>query len=142
MAVTIIRLVYTPSQTFSPDFAWTDMEMVIILVVESNLTIMNAAYPSVRSFLNKVSTGFLVAETAKDTSKSGSKGKSYALHSFGGSRSAGRRAPDPALVVDDKVFMHHSTAVKGDMKSDRSFGSEVIMVRRSVEIDERSLADS
>ena len=122
--------------------------MVIILLVESNLTIINAAYPSVRSFLTKVSTGLLVAEFAKD-SKSGSKGASYALQSIGGgmrSRSipGGARDKDPGLSLADKSYTHHSTAVKGDMKSDRSFGSEVIMVRRSVEIvpDERSLAES
>lgn len=120
--------------------------MVIILLVESNLTIINAAYPSVRSFLTKVSTGLLVAEFAKD-SKSGSKGASYALQSIGGgnrSRSVGARDRDPTLSLADKAYTHHSTAVKGDMKSDRSFGSEVIMVRRSVEIipDERSLAES
>jgi hypothetical protein len=45
IAVTAIRLVYTPERTFGPDFTWDDTNMVIILLVESNLTIVNAAYP-------------------------------------------------------------------------------------------------
>ena len=116
--------------------------MIIISVIESNLSIINAAYPSVRTFLNKVSTGFLVAETATE-SKSASKGNSYALHSIrGGLRNGAVRARDNMLGASVGEYHGHITAVKGDGKSDRSFGSEVIMVRRSLEIEDRSLADA
>ena len=147
-----IRIALTPSRVFNNDFTWNDTVMIMIALIECNLTIINAAYPSVRSFLNKVSTGFLVAETAKDT-ESGVKGSgygkgnsnSYGLKSLGGngSRSIGARVKEPiSSLRGDKSFQHHSTAVKGDMKSDRSFGSEVIMVRRSIEIDAGSTAET
>jgi hypothetical protein len=122
--------------------------MVIISVVESNLAIISAAYPSVRSFLNKVSTGLLVAETAHDSksrSKSGSKLASYSLQTIG---SAGKRNSrnQPTSTLDhqeldlgDKTLGQNSATVRGDTKSDRSFGIQAIMVRRSVDIDEASV---
>jgi hypothetical protein len=88
-----------------------------------------------------VSTGFLVAETAKD-SKSGSNiGGSYALRSIGGRKTQRiDKSRDTALSLGGGDKSLHTTAVKGDSHSDHgSFGSEVIMVRRSVEIDTASV---
>ena len=113
--------------------------MVIVSLIESNLAVINAAYPSVRSFLNKVSTGFLVAETGKD-SKSGSNGHGYGLPTI--SRSLGARVKEPAMNLGDLTDGHQTTTVRGDMRSDRSFGSEAIMVRRSIDIDEISMPES
>jgi hypothetical protein len=114
--------------------------MVIISIIESNLSIINAAYPSVRSFLSKVSTGFLVAETAKG-SKSGSKGNSYALQSMGGGlRSGAAQAMDN--ILGSRASGYHTSVAKGDAKSDKSFGSEVIMVRRSLEIRDAPVEDA
>ncbi|KAK5170951.1 uncharacterized protein LTR77_004095 [Saxophila tyrrhenica] len=149
VAVTIVRLTHIPSSAFAANFTWNDTNMVIISLVESNLAIINAAYPSIRSFLNQVSTGFLIAETAKD-SRSASVGQSYGLRSIVGGRDRSKRksasrAKSPAipgLAHIDGSIIHHSTAVKGDHQSSRSFGSEVIMVRHSVEIDAASIGDS
>ena len=145
--MTIIRLVNTPERTLGGDFTWTDTDMVTISLVESNLTIVNAAYPSIRAFLNKVSTGFIAAETgsgSKSKSRSKGYGKGYALHSIGGGSRGGLAAKgkDPGLNFGDRMSAHQSTAVKGDMKSDRSFGSEVIMVRRSIDVDDTSFLES
>ena len=140
--ITAIRLHFTPNRSLTEDFTWDDTNMIIISLVESNLTITNAAYPSVRAFLNKVSTGFIIAETATG-SKSGSKSQNYALRSIGGgSKGLAARVKDPGLSLGDNRSANQSTVVKGDMKSDRSFGSEVIMVRRSIDIDEASTDDS
>lgn len=142
VGVTITRLAFTPHDTFSDTFTWDDTNMVIISLIESNLTIINAAYPSVRQFLGKVSTGFLVAETAADSRSNSkfSKGNSFALHSIGGGPRGGLRVRDAAGInLERNAFANRSTAGRGDARSDKSFGSEAIMVRRSVEIDERSL---
>lgn len=116
---------------------------MIIYLIESNLALVSAAYPSVRSFLNKVSTGFLAADTTKH-SQSGSKSGSYGLQTIGsaGKRNFGSRIRDTGMILGDEMVGKHTATVKGDTKSDRSFGSEVIMVRRSVEIDEISSPDS
>lgn len=139
--MTIIRLLYTPEQTFGLNFTWEDTNMTIILLIEANLAIINAAYPSVRSFLNKVSTGFIVAETAKD-SVVRSNDNSYALRSIGGGRMASRTKDHSLSLGGHKSTLHHSTVAKGDARSDKSFGSEVIMVRRSVDIEEASMTDN
>lgn len=126
-----VRLMHTPAQTFAPDFTWEDTNIVIISLIESNLAIISAAYPSVRSFLNKVRIGFLVPETVKD-SKSGSKGGgSWGLQTTGKSenRKFGSRVGDSVMTLGDTTIGHHAVTVRGDTKSDKSFGSEVIMVR-------------
>lgn len=111
--------------------------MIIMLIIESNLAIIGAALPSVRSVLSKVSTGFLAAETARDVSASGSNGASYGLNSI---VKQGSRAKEEML--SSKASCHaekHATVVKGDAKSDKSFGSQAIMIRRSVEIESTAI---
>ena len=107
--------------------------MIIMLVIESNLAIISAALPSVRSVLSKVSTGFLAAETARDVSASGSNGASYGLDSIAkkGSRTKQEMLSSQASCHAEK----HAAMVRGDAKSDKSFGSQAIMIRRSVEIE-------
>jgi len=48
---------------------------------------------------------------------------------------------DPGMSLGGPTG-HHVETVVGDGKSDKSFGSQVIMVRRSVEIDEISMPSS
>ena len=111
------------------------MNMIVISMVESNLTIISAAYPSVRSFLNKVSTGFLVADAAKDSSRSDSHGVTYAMGpvSVGVGRNKSQ-SKQPMVNFKSWTEGKHTTTVRGDTESDKSFGSRAIMVRTSIEI--------
>lgn len=134
--VTAIRLAYTPAQSLDSNFTWKNTNMILMLLIESNLAIISAALPSVRSVLSKVSTGFLAAETAKDVSASGSHGASYGLNSM---VKPGSRVKEEML--SSKASCRHEkrpvkgVGVEGDAKSDKSFGSQAIMIRRSIEIE-------
>lgn len=143
----IVRLVYTPSSTLASDYTWRDLNMTIIFLVESNLTIIAAAYPATRGFLTKVSTGFLVP-AAKGDSQANSKGGSYGLQTIGGSggakESSHTRNSERQWEAQKRYapgwknsYHAHAAAVQGDARSDRSYGSEVIMVRQSVDVEDQ-----
>ena len=136
----VVRLVYTPSKTFGHDFTWDETNFIALALIEVNLMIVSAAYPSVAHFLRNVSTGFLVAETANTSSGQGKSAKhgsgSYALHSI----SKYSNAHNPISVGDRSE--HHTATVRAENRSDKSFGSQAIMVRTSVEMDATSLPDS
>ena len=100
---------------------------------------------------HKVSTGFLVADTMQTSSKGGAgagSGKNYAtggIYALNSVGSAGNNKnkswkQHASVTFGDKAD-HHTATVLGDTKSDKSFGSEAIMVRRSVEIDMASMTD-
>ena len=152
--VIVVRLVYTPAHTLQADYTWNDINMVVIFIVESNLTIIAAAYPAVRGFLTQVSTGLLVPakKASKGDSKNGSKGSGYALNTIGssGNASKGKNAQvESSRTWDNQRERHvsgkpsyHAAAVAGDVHSVRSYGSEVIMVRQSVEIEDEEISNS
>lgn len=99
--------------------------------------------------MDKVSTGLLIPGTTKDSvsgSKSGrfgAKGGSYGLQTMRSftTRHAGTQRRETVMRLGDQMTGQHTTTVRGDTKSDRSFGSDAIMVRRSVEIDEISVPE-
>ena len=138
------RLVFTPTRTLGDDFTWNDTNMVVILLVESNLMIVSAACPTFRNLFNNVNTGFLVAETAHSSSKEGSRNQygtgSYVLHTIGSGTRATSRRPGEPFSLGNKA-KRHMTNVQADTKSDKSFGSQAIMVRRSVDVDAASVPE-
>lgn len=81
--------------------------------------------------MNKVSTGFLLPTTVIG-SKSGSKtGGSYGLQTVGSmpTRHPSASVEDRAVILGDNKVGHYTATGRGDAASDKSFGSQAVMVR-------------
>ena len=116
--------------------------MVIILLIESNLMIVSAACSSFRTFINKVSTGFLVAEPSHNASHGGSgKHTGPASDVFTRLGSSLRNTQGWHNTLGSTV---RSTAERNvgnpnaEGRDNDSFGSEGILVRQSIDIDNDS----
>jgi hypothetical protein len=117
---------------------------VIITVVECNLAIISAAYPSLKVFMNQVSTGFLApGGTLKDSQSRSKSGQELDSMGKGRLRSGKNRLRDSISGLGESAGGgKHAVTIEGDSHSLRSFGSQAIMVRRSVEVEAASLAES
>lgn len=153
-AMTIVRLVYTPDNTFGLDFTFNNTTMVIVLLVETNLVLVSAACSGLRGLLNQLSTGFLVADTTTLSSsrrasaitwgsRSGRAGKStessknsnLGLSNLGSSDPGTTSATSAtSTTVAQDGSQYAATVQSGRVESD-SPGNEAIMIRRTIEVD-------
>jgi hypothetical protein len=113
--------------------------MVIILLIESNLMIVSAACSSFRAFINKVSTGFLVVKPSHDASKGGSRkhtGPASNVFNRMGSSLRNTQGWHNELGSTARSTAERNVGnPNADGRDDDSFGSQGILVRTSVDID-------
>lgn len=57
--IIILRLANIPRTILGPNFGWVDLTFIVLAQVEQHLVVINALFPSLRSFLDSTSTGFL-----------------------------------------------------------------------------------
>ena len=118
--------------------------MVIVLLVETNLTIVSAACPSFRNLMTSVSTGFLVVDKSSNASRKstgpkipGGSGSFGPKSVHAGGRSQEVQSPMTVIARGDEneTFEPYTANIKGDANSMTSFASDAVMVRRSVDVD-------
>lgn len=146
-AMTIVRLVETPRNSFGPDFTYNDTNMVILLLVEGNLVLVSAACSGLRGLLNQLSTGFLVADTTTFSSRRASvttwgsrsrradKSTESSKDSSLGMNNLGSSDPSAASTTFAQDRTQYAATIRSGNTGPASPDGEAIMVQRTVEID-------
>lgn len=152
IACIALRLASTPSRTFDPDWTFRDTLPSIYAQVELHLININATYASLRSFLDKASTGFIVSSVPPLSSSKSRSGRGVYGHGThngtgaygmqpigakggsGGSSSGGSKMKLRADIQSIYTPTVNGGGVSGDRVSVKSYDSQAIMVRRSVDV--------
>lgn len=139
IAAVVLRLAYTPPNYFAGDWTFKDVNACMLLLIELNLVSITVLAPNLPVFFQNTSTGgvyFLPGE-AVSTSKSGGADRegnaSYALSNIYTGRSGGGGVTSVTGQGDGRGATQRAPRGRRE-----SFDSDVILMRRSVEIERAS----
>ncbi|KAK4539217.1 hypothetical protein LTR36_000872 [Oleoguttula mirabilis] len=120
--VIIARLITPPARLSGVDYSYDAVNFFILISLELHLCIMNAAYVSLLSFINKTTTGFMNT-TAAYSSETGPSQHSGVFRQRKSRSDNHNRSTTLAQGCADGTSL-------------KSFDSQAIMVTRSVAIEE------
>lgn len=135
----ICRLVYTPEEWFREDWSYDSVTVAMLFLIDLSIIIITVLSPNLPVFFAKTSTGglnFMPNETL--TARSKSNAESYKLDKGNGVHSHASSRPHDGRRDTVLTTISHC---EGNDRS-KSFGSDVIMLRRSVEIRAAEYRDS
>lgn len=127
----ICRLVYTPRSWFREDWSYDSVTVAMLFLIDLSIIIITVLSPNLPVFFAKTSTGglnFMPNETL--TARSKSNAESYKPGKSNGMRSHVSNRPHDGRRDTVLTTISHC---EGNDRS-QSFGSDVIILRRSVEI--------